>query len=98
LAPVVDRFDGCLADELGEAADQTAGAVVQIGVERKKGAGTMAVQSQGLLQRPDHGLPLLAVPPVASPEGLGGDDGVPARDLGSPCALEQGAGLDVEPG
>jgi hypothetical protein len=58
---VEDRLDGGAADEVGQAADHPVGPVVQVGAEADEVAGLVAVQPQGLLERGDQRLPLLAL-------------------------------------
>jgi hypothetical protein len=57
LAAVQDRLDGGAADEVGQAADHPAGAVVQVLVQPGQGAGPVLVQAQRVFERGDQALP-----------------------------------------
>ena len=75
---------GGAADEVGQAADHAAGALVQVAVERGQGAGRMLVQPQGVFQGGDQALPFGGVG-----ERGRGDQGEPAGDLLAAGAGEQ---------
>src|SRR5260370_950452 len=57
FAAVQDRLDDGAADEVGQAADHAACAVVQVLVEPGQRAGRVAVQAQRVFERGDQALP-----------------------------------------
>ena len=60
FAAVEDGVDGGAADQVRQAADHAAGALVQVVVEREQGAGPVPVQPQGVFEGGDESAPLLA--------------------------------------
>jgi hypothetical protein len=81
---------------VGQAADHPVGSLVQVGVQPQQLAGLVAVPPQGLLERGDQCLPLLALDGRAIGEGLAGDHAEPAGDLLAAGSGEQSAALDVD--
>jgi hypothetical protein len=93
LGAVADGVVGGLVEELVEAADHAAGALVQVLRLGGQGAGLVAVQPQGRLQRRDELGPFGAVG-----ERPGTDQLAAAGELAAAGAGEDPAPLDVDPG
>jgi len=88
-----DRLDRCAADQVGQAADHPAGALVQVAVEPGQGSGLVTVQPQGVFEGGDQAAPL-----IGERERHRGDEGEAPGDLASPDAGKQALALQVDPG
>jgi hypothetical protein len=88
-----DGADRRAADQVGQAADHPAGALVQVSGLGRQRAGLVAVQPQGGLQRRDQLGPFL---PVG--ERAGADQLAAPGELAAAGAGEHPAPLDVDPG
>jgi hypothetical protein len=86
-----DRLDRCAADQVGQAADHPAGALVQVFVQHGQRPGLVLVQAQGVFEGDDQALPF-----AGRREGDGGDEGEPAGDLPAADAGEQALVLQVD--
>src|SRR5215218_11081396 len=82
LAAATDGLDRGAAEQVGQAADHPAGALVQVAVQPDQRARPVTVEPQGVLQGGDQALPLAGVG-----ERDGGDQPEPAGEL-----LAAGAG------
>ena len=90
---VQDGADRRAADQVGQAADHAAGALVQVPGLGGQRAGLVVVQPQGRLQGRDELGPFVAVG-----ERAGADQLAAAGELAAAGAGEYPAALDVDPG
>jgi len=88
-----DGADRRAADQMGQAADHAAGALVQVLGLSRQGAGLVAVQPQGGFQRGDQLGPFACVG-----ERAGADQPAPAGELAAAGAGEHSAPFHVDPG
>ena len=96
LAAAEDGVEGGFADEVGQAADHSGGAVVKVAAQLEQDLRAVGPEPQCLLQRRHQGLPGLLVLGRLVGESAGGDFGVAAGDLPAATAGEQAGALDVD--
>jgi hypothetical protein len=93
LAAGLDRFDGRSADQVGQAADHPAGALVEVAVESGQGSGLVAAETEGIFERGGQAAPL-----AGERERQRGDEGEASGDLASPDPGEQSLALQIDSG
>ena len=93
-----DGVDRGGPNEVGQAADHAAGALVQVAAEADEAPGAVCAEPQGLLEGGDEGVPVLPLGLGAVAERRGGDGGEPGGDLPAADAGEQPDPFNVDAG
>lgn len=98
LGALDEGVESGFADQVRQAADHAAGALVQVGAELAEGAGPMRGQAQGVFQGRDECLPCLLVGGGVVLERPGGGEAVASGDLAAAASGEQAGSLDFDSG